>query len=325
MIKKFKIRLEFLFLILFIILVSGCLPNRNSGSSKDFAKGSDGLSINFLENNPLDSYLVDEEEEPITLILEIKNQGAFPDENDLNILDTGQVYISGYDEEIINFDDKSKNLDPEFLLGKSSSNPEGGYDTINFDGSIIADNMIVSRYEPTLLATICYPYVTRVSTSVCVDPFPTEDRGKKVCNLGSQRLTSQGAPIAITRIDQEASSNKIQFKISLKNIGDGEIIKFNELDKCDPHGGERLEADEFDRVQLVRATVSPTELRCGPFVEGSNIRLVDGEGFVICSLDINDLENIDSAYVTPLNLEFRYGYRTTTSKSIIISKINSIS
>lgn len=324
MIKNRKIEIKISFLVLLLFLVYGC-GQRDSGREGGLATGTDGITLNFLENNPQDSYLVSEDEEQISIILEVRNKGSFPRENDDNILSRGQVFISGFDSNIIDMEDTSQRLNREFLMGISNINPEGGFDTIEFEGFIFPDNLIVDKYEPTILATLCYPYVTKAGPTVCIDPFPFDEKQEKVCNIGSKKLSSQGAPIAITAIEQEASSSKIQFKISLENAGGGDIIKLNALESCNPSAGT-LERGDFDRIVLTKATVGFTELRCGPFDGGGNIvRLNNGKGFIICSLDRDSYEDSNSAYTTPLNLEFRYGYRITTSKPIKISKITSIS
>jgi len=324
MIKNSKIKIKISFLVLLLFLVYGC-GQRDSRGEGGLATGTDGITLNFLENNPQDSYLVSEDDEQISIILEVRNKGSFPRENDDNILSRGQVFISGFDPSIIDMEDTSQRLNREFLTGVSNINPEGGFDTIEFEGFIFSDDLLVDKYEPTILATLCYPYVTKAGPTVCIDPFPFDEKQKKVCRIGSQKLTSQGAPIVIKTIEQEASSSKIQFKISLENAGGGDIIKLNALESCNPSAGT-LEREDFDRIELTRATVGFTELRCGPFDGGANIvRLNNGKGFIICSLDRDSYEDSNSAYTTPLNLEFRYGYRITTSKPIKISKITSIS
>jgi len=322
---KIKIKFEILFLVILLTIISGCGKLGGQGSSKSSGTGTDGITINFLENNPQDRFIVGDEEEPISIILELRNKGSYPKDNDINELNRGQVYISGFDTDIISMETASKRLNRDFLPGISDINPEGSFDTAEFKGSIFADNIVVDKYEPTILATICYPYITKASPNVCIDPFPFDEKQKKVCNIGSQTLSSQGAPIAVTKIEQEASSNKIRFKISLKNVGGGDIIKINALEKCNPSQTERLERNDFDRVELRRATVGFTELRCAPFDEGNQIRFVNGEGSIICTIDSDSYDDVNSAYTTLLNMEIRYGYRTTISKSIKISKITSVS
>jgi len=238
---------------------------------------------------------------------------------------------------------KSKDLSELFLSSASPINPLGGFDSADFDGEIVIDKITVDKYQPTILATICYPYKTVSSPTVCIDPAPFDDRQEKVCRIGSTTVPSQGAPVAVTKIDQEASTNKIQFKINIKNVGNGDVIKsgvgvkdINTLDKCNPLGGGLLDRKDFDRVTLEKVEIGPLNLmdkdtttqksKCSPFADGSDniIRLFNGEGFVICTLDIDELGGVQSAYTTPLNIKLNYSYRSTISKQIEISKLTTI-
>jgi hypothetical protein len=319
--KKNDVR--FAILLLVLIFTYGCGKSSGSATSGETIKGTDGIAINFLRGNPQDNYLISDEDEPFSVVVEMRNKGTFPHDDDVNTLSRGQVYISGFDKNIIDLDTNSIRINREFLMGVSSFNPDGGFDTAEFKGDIYED-IITDKYEPTVLATLCYPYATKASPTVCIDPFPFDDKQKKVCKIGSRSLGSQGAPIAITSIDQEASSNRIQFKINLKNVGKGDVISIGKLDNCNPTSGEKLKREDFDKVELAKASVGFTSLRCGPFYERNQIRLFDGEGFIICSIDKFDFEDTNSAYTTPLNLEFRYGYRSTISKPIKITKITGV-
>ncbi len=314
-----KIGFGIMFLFLLVIVIFGCIQQKDDSKIEGVITGTDGLVIEFYENYPRSNYVVSEDGEDISVIIDVSNKGTYSPEED-----AGRVYISGFDENIIEIEN-AKALDARYLPGVSSFNPVGGFQTVEFEnGRINADNIMTDKYETTILATVCYPYVTKAGPSVCIDPKPFDTKQNKVCEIGSQTLTSQGAPIAVTRIDQEASTNKIQFKITIKNVGNGDVIMQESLGKCDPNGVEPLGRDDFDRLKLVTAKVGTTELRCGPFADGSNdiIRLFNGEGFIVCSLDMP--ENIKSAYTTPLILELSYGYRSTISRQIEISKITTV-
>ena len=329
MTKKIKIKYRTLFLFMLVITI-GCVPKDDNSKNKDEITGTEGLTIEFIKNFPQDNYVVSENErEPISVILNVRNKGAFPKQDNLKLLADGKIYLSGFDDEIIEIDRSSKSLSTYFLPGVSSINLVGGFDTVEFeDGRIIAKNILVDRYEPVILATICYPYQTIAGPSVCVDPFPFDENQDKVCRISSQTLTSQGAPVAVTRIDEEASSNKIRFKITIKNVGNGDVIKLGALGKCDPTVGQVLERGDFDRVELKKAMLGSVNLlhNCGPFAEGENniIRLFEGEGYVICSLDKSEFGDAKSAYTTPLNIELSYGYRSTASKQIRILKVTEL-
>lgn len=316
-----------IFIIFTFILVSGFTCNQNNNSGFDDRRsptGTDGITLSFLPNAPQDRYLVGDIEEKIDVILEVRNKGAWPQTEGENIMDRGKVYVSGFDDEIIRLDDRSKILNKDFLQGLSLINPDGGFDTAEFKGGIQAIDLLTDTYNPTILATACFPYVTKAGPPVCIDPEPFDTKREKVCSVGSTTLSSQGAPIAITRIDQEASSSKITFKITIKNVGGGDVLKLSSLEGCNPYGVSTLTRQDFDKVELIRATVGISELQCGPFIEGKEIRLFNGEGSIFCTLLRSEYENEGSAYTTPLNIELSYGYRKTASKQIRISKITGI-
>jgi len=228
MIKKKRIGFEILFLLLLVIIASGCnLLTNGDGDGAKFKKGSEGLIMEFVQNYPGDKYLMSDEagtEESIFIVIDVKNKGTFPEGNNLG---EGGIYISGFDDDIIKMETKSKSLsDPDmFLPAASPVNPLGGFSTVEFEGKIIGDKIRVDEYTPTILATVCYPYATKASPTVCVDPFPFDNRQEKVCNIGSQTLSSQGSPVAVTKIEQEAATGKIQFKIHIEHVGNGDVIK----------------------------------------------------------------------------------------------------
>ena len=325
MTKKIEVRFIILFLIL-IIAISGCMK-KDDKIDMDIITGTDGLEIEFFENYPQDRYVASDQREPISVIVDITNKGTFPEDEEY--LEGGKVYLSGFDENIINIDARSQSLDRLYLPPVSSINPDGGFDSVEFDGEINGDNLKVDMHDQVILATICYPYRTKAGPSVCVNPYPFDTNQKKICEIGSHILTSQGAPIAITRIDEEASTNKIHFKISVKNVGEGDVVKLDALEECGSSGEGILERDDFDKIKIENVKVGSENIldSCGPFVEGSSntMKLYDGEGFIICSLDVSDLGGIKSAYTAPLNIELSYGYISTISKQIEIVKFTSIS
>jgi hypothetical protein len=296
--------------------------------------------MEFVPNYPGDRYIVSEGiDEDILIMIDLKNKGTYPEGDHFG---NGQIHISGFDSGIIDMDKKRKDLIDEdmFLPAASSINPLGGFSTVEFEGEIIAEKITIDEYNPTILATACYPYVTKASPTVCIDPQPFDDRQEKVCHIGSRTLETQGAPVAVTKIDQEASTNKIQFKIAIENVGSGDVLtpaldaKGKDIfGKCDPWNSETLGRKDFDRVQLKEIKIGNVDLlsngKCNPFADGTKgttnlIRLFNGEGFVICTLTVSKLGDAQSAYTTPLNIELEYNYRSTISKSISISKLTSV-
>ena len=345
-----KTGLGILFVFLSFIFVAGCdtIVKKGGGDTTEFKRGSSGLVMEFVRNYPGDGYIVNKDTpEDILIMIDLKNKGTYPDGDHFS---KGKIYISGFDDEIVDITVKSKSLsDPDmFLAAASPINPLGGFATVEFDGNIIADKITVDEYNPTIMATACYPYSTKASPTVCVDPSPFDDRQEKVCHIGSQTLGTQGAPVAVTSIVQEAATDKIQFKITINNVGVGDVIKTGDsnnkeedgttvptLDRCSPLSGGKLNRKDFDRVQVKKIKIGSVDLwnanknlnKCSPFADGSNdiIKLFNGEGFVICTLTVSELGGgVQSAYTTPLNIELEYNYRSTISKPIKISKLTTI-
>ena len=346
-----KTGLGILFFFLLSIFVAGCdtIVKKEGGDTTEFKRGSSGLVMEFVKNYPGNSYIVsgdtDEHDEKILIMIDLKNKGTYPDGDRFS---KGKIYISGFDDEIIVIDEKPKELSEMFLPSASPINPLGGFDTAEFGGNIKAVKITVDEYNPTIMATACYPYGTKASPTVCVDPSPFDDRQEKVCHIGSQTLGTQGAPVAVTSIVQEAATDKIQFKITINNVGVGDVIKTGDsnnkeedcppetaavstLDRCNPLGCGKLDRKDFDRVKLTKVQIGDVNLlggeKCSPFADGTEdiIKLFNGEGFVICTLTVSELGGgVQSAYTTPLNIELEYNYRSTISKPIKISKLTTV-
>src|SRR3989344_2237372 len=168
-----------LFFALFIL--AGCSLG---GSKQEAALGSQGLTMSFLPFNPPDVIRSDYIDNSFNAIIEIKNQGTFPQPEEGKGALKGRIYLSGFDKNIIHLDPESFDLSKATLYGRSTINQEGLSDLITFKGTVFLDNLNVEKYEPILLATVCYNYQTIAGPSVCIDPDPySEITTKKVCNV----------------------------------------------------------------------------------------------------------------------------------------------
>lgn len=336
MIKLTK-RFFFVLFFLTLILISSCTSGKNTKKSiEEIRIGSEGIVVSFLPNAPPEKIHVEQgEKNEFEVVLELKNKGAYPqpDEGTSGLgPEFGKIYLSGFDRKIIELsskDGESGDLSTKTLEGKSTINPNGGQDILSFTGKIDFNNLNVEKYEPTLLATACYYYNTIAGPSVCIDPNPYSTiKEKKVCEVQDITLTNQGAPVAVTRVDEEAFATKTRFKITVKNVGSGEVMKADAANsKCDPSGTDKIVREDIDKVNLMSVKIADKELTCQPFVDGpvtgtkGLIRLANnGEGFVVCELPSSDYNNKVSAYTTPLKIQLSYGYRNTAEKKIQIKK-----
>lgn len=346
-----KKRIYIVGLLLLIVVFAGCRPPTSSGSGSSGGRsGTTGLSMSFLNGAPpkeiYADYPYDNVEVPITV--EIKNLGHYPvpeDDRDgtENLWREGNddvIIITGFDTNIISdwlvggesaeitdngYPYVSLSDKIEVLEGKSDNNPGGGYDLLEFTGQANLQNAIMDLYTPSFLVTACYDYVTKTSAEVCIDPRPysTIDE-RKICSIGDISLSSQGAPIAITKIEPKALSNSIQYKIHFKNSGGGDVIATDMLSKCSGvNDEEKLTRNDLNLVKVMDVRIGGNSILddCTQLLEagGSSgyARLLNNAGFVICNYRY-DKDLIDAAYTTPIFVELGYGYRTSIQKSVDI-------
>ena len=325
-------KLILILLLFFLVPVLGCKISKEAKkSTQDIRTGTEGISMRFLPNYPPPLIHAESASNFFDATLELTNRGVYPQPDSLEKLD-GSVYLSGFDKNIIGFTPEGAfELGRLNLQAKSAINAQGSSDVANFKGEIRLANLNVELYEPTLLATACYKYETLAGPSVCIDPNPYSTvKEKKVCEVNGITLSSQGAPIAITKIEEEAFAQEIQFKITIKNVGIGDVIKLDSIQKCNPFGTEKLGREDIDKVYVKEITIGQQGLTCWPFSDGLTkapsgyIRLINGEGSVICRLTKGQgqsgYQGGNTAYTTPLKIVLSYAYKNTAETKFQIKK-----
>lgn len=333
---KLKKNLIFASFLLLLILVSGCSGKKDVKKSiEDLRTGTDGVIASFLPYNPPDTVHVEENKDnEFDIILELKNRGAYP-QPDEGTAPAGKVFLSGFDSNIIEVKPKenSNELGRRALEGKSLINLNGGSDLATFTGKVDYAKLNVEKYDLVLLATACYEYETIAGPSVCIDPDPYSTvKEKKICEVNDLTLSNQGAPVAVTKVEEEAFDQKTQFKITIKNIGGGDVIKHSIAEQgsiCNPFGEKKLGRDDVDKVLLEGVRIADQPLQCRPFaiepIESTSgfIRLTNGEGSIVCELrkdTSTTYKDSKTTFTTPLNIHLKYFYRTNSQRSLRIKK-----
>jgi hypothetical protein len=306
--KKIGVILGFILLIGLI----GCGQGPSEQYVKDdYHTGTQGIEISFINNAPpLRVY----EGDNLDISIEVKNKGAYPEGETFQ----GKLELSGFDPNSIKGSWDGGNGIPTDLEGKSQYNPEGGYEVMSYKNrNGVHVPFDADYYEPRIIVHSCYKYSTIADPIVCIDPDPyslvEED---KVCNIHDVSVGGgQGAPIAVTRVEEEVGSDQIYFRIYVSNMGGGSVMLPGAYNDC-PFD---VELEDLNKVVAKVKLPYDASPDCSPKGTSSDpIRLTNGAGYIFCKFN---KPASDSAYTTTLNVELDYTYSDSISKQIKIINI----
>ncbi len=318
-----------LFLLLFALLLSSCDSSGSNTqaqrSQKDYHTGTEGLVISFVENNPPSRIYAGDiysSQAAASLLLEVKNKGAFPETSSGKNLPHLYVTLGGYDPDIFRVRDdhfENNRLDGD-LQGKSEFNPNGGYATLYTEASINLPGS-VDTYNPIVLATLCYDYETDASPQICIDPDPfSATSKKKVCTVHDISMSGgQGGPVSVSKIEHDTTADEDLLKIYVKNVGGGVIVNKQSGGWTTCMTPKQMDLDIVQyEVKLYNHAGD-----CDPdFNNRANtMKLINGEGIIFCRFPKLDSKGTD-AYVTPLAINLAYRYKITTQKQLEILSTN---
>ncbi len=305
---------NFTVLLLFtFILLSGCTSYDESDEKtvKGDITGTSGMSLKF-------SYVPDKiiPGQTFSIPVEIENRGKANIEN-------GILTISGYNEQYVSFSySKIENINLEGI-NKFTNQGEKAIKTFIAYKTTPPE----SEYVANFVVTACYPYKTEAAPTVCVNPkiFTQSVVGKDECKEIDYTLSSQGAPVAVTKIETwfDPQNSYWYFKIDAENKGGGRIRAIDAYAKdCI---GPALSPDDLGKVKI-EAYLGGKQINCFESVDlrstvptrnTDSFKIDAGKGSVVCGTAI---DRTDSAYRTPLNLILSYGYVNSISKQVQMVK-----
>ncbi|MEM0231019.1 MAG: hypothetical protein QXW00_02315 [Candidatus Woesearchaeota archaeon] len=283
-----------------LILAYGCGPS--SKSTTNYRTGTKGVEINFAESSPPESLHYSQGgDNRVAVSIEVRNLGA-------ESCDGATIYLSGYDPNILPL---PSTVSVKRLEGKEESkNPSGSLEYVEVGNFEFRMPSGVDFIEIPLMATACYKYKTIAGTTVCIDPNPSKP-GTKACKPARSISMSggQGGPVSVTSIQQESGVGNVIFTFTIKNVGGGEVISSDSTGTC-------MSAD-LSKQNLVKVSgsLSDRQMSCTP----SDVRLVNGEGIVVCK--VSGLSSSQSAYTTNVQLTLEYGYKYSTVKNVKLIRL----
>jgi len=294
--------------VLFLLLVACGTGTTDEPQATDFRYGTEGLYMNFVPNLPPPRLF---DNQALDVLIQVENRGTS------NIAD-GMLYLSGFDPAIVTGISSGQRI--PLLEGRGPFMPQGAIDAVSFKGRIASlSGQRIDKYPATLLATACYSYETVATAQVCIDPNPfAPTRQQKVCTPAPVGTGSQGAPVAVTTVEVDPAPGKTRFRIGIQSVGGGDVFRpqTSVLAKCSPYSGG-LGFDDVDYIQVVGVSVSGVSIECRPLDQGY-LRLTNGQGQLFC--ETTQLTQ-QTAYLTPLNIQLRYGYRQSMSVPVEIRAV----
>ncbi len=301
-------------IVLFLVFLMACAGRKAAQQAQptEFRSGTQGIYMQFVTNLPPPKVF---DREPLNVMIQVENRGTAP----VGMAGLDRIYLSGFDNNIItNIPMDGVDIPP--MEGRGPYMPQGGIDTVSFMGRIQPlGSRRIDKYQPTLLATACYRYETIASAQVCIDPNPyAPTSAAKVCTPSTVGTGSQGAPIAVTSVEVTPSPEKTRFKISISNVGGGDVFRAGAryLGSCSPYSGG-LGFNEIDFVRVTDVIISgqPIKDTCKPLDKEGHVRLTNGQAQLFCEFNAPPGQ---SAFLTPLEILLEYGYRYSIFRQVDI-------
>lgn len=302
-----KAVLSLVALALFLTACTGLL--RLPGKSialQDVHKGSEGIATGFAQGSPPKDFF---EDGVFNAIVFVENKGASDISNGIYVFSVEDQYIELLKDSVGRFD----------LKGRSVYSPVGEKKFFTFKGKARLLGKQTERITTTMLFSICYPYTTEATASVCVDTDILNLNARKPCTPKAVALSGgQGAPVAVTKVETKMIPGDIegvvvpQLIIYIKNVGKGQIIDAAKAkDLCI---GQRVLRDDFNTV-AVKAFLGEEALEC----RKDEIKVDRDENRVVCILPEGFAKDLGT-YTTILRVELDYGYTSNVAaQSVILS------
>jgi hypothetical protein len=324
-------------LLAIVLVLAGCsgLGGKKGGIVQTpLHVGQEGLSLAFLPNLPPAKLYAPEQGEELTFDVgaTLMNKGAY------DII--GGYLALGLERDYVSF--KSWNLEGQGafsqidvagqrvifnLLGRSQLDPQGEQAIVTATVSPLPIDPLTEQHKTTTIMTACYPYMTEASAPVCIE---TDIYGmkpvEKVCKAGTVSLGGgQGAPVAVTKVEQRTLSERgefvrPQFLIHVRNLGRGTVVRTDKVETA--CSSQPLNASEINVVHLEELSFSEFSLTGGHFeCLPAEIRLKAGEGFAKCTLRPELLTTERQTYSTSLFIRLRYGYFQTIAQDVLLERL----
>lgn len=288
-----------IFAIFMVLLAVVGVEQCPSGGNGTKAAAYDGLSINFIENTPPASVIVNQK---FQIYAEAKNLG------DANVkADSAKFYLTGLSPNIQDF---KTSLSNKNFLGKDAT------ERIDFADNAFSPLELIQPTNTIMLLTSCYSYGGRAQAEVCI----ASSNSSQVCKTSGDKITyNTNGPVQITSMTEELTGTKLKLSFNIANKGKG-VVYLSDTD-CDKL--QKKEVNEVLKNNKLNVRVSTVEkgLTCKLQTTDSSHNSVDALegvadlGTIICEKSTSGEED----HGTVMQIVFDYVYVESLSRNIMIS------
>ena len=299
--------------ILVLVFIIACAPKAQRQIFEfDVHTGQDGIVFTFMEEAPPETVY---EGTSLPIYLEFQNKGAH---------ETTLDYILTVEERYLSLEEKRGTFR---LEGKSVYDPKGQKEFMQHDADVLTLGKAQQTHETFVSATICYPYQTIATATVCVDTDPLSTTKRKVCDHKKEIALpgGQGGPVGITKVKpqmiplKDTGTVNPNFEITINNFKKGSIL--NKARTSDACRLMRASAEDLYNLIRIRAFLSDQELMCRPSEttgRGATLKWSSKNNKIRCSLP-EGVKNLGN-YPAPLRITLDYGYTETLTEKVLIKK-----
>jgi hypothetical protein len=318
--NKYFLKNFSLYVLLFYImffLVSCVVPEENVPND-DYRKGTNGIVVNFMSGILGDKVYTNQD---LEVVAEIRNLGAFNEPK-------GKIYLYGFDASFIPFDSRSSDSSGQLnyvekdipkVMGIGPFLKTGGYDKVSFIALKDSIKIPSKNYNLVFTLNTCFNYKTVLSPTVCILPDSSIMGSSTVCRPSTITLSSQAAPVAVTKVESQIIGTNNIFYITIENVGNGRVISNNQTsyNKC-PFN---LNHEDYDLVDYKVLIENLPEAECNP---KGKVKLYNNKARLECRFSTvdNNVLLVSSSYTTPLQIELDYNYVISTNKKVEIISTN---
>ena len=317
------------FIAAILLLLAAC---QQGYQPINYHTGSEGIILRFTHDTPPPEVY---EESDVPLLLELWNKGASDVElwNIEVLLSTDPFYAN---TTLYEFRPSPPPTgDAGLFHGKQPGYRYG--ERLELNGMLHVNQVQGLRQAPTsqVFGTICYPYETSHGSTLCVDSNQyNQNRQRQVCQAETLTFHDQGAPVAVTRIENRPTPSRVAapggrgfydvvtptFIIHIANVGSGRVLMPTPESKDERHAActGSIPSEKLNRVEF-NASLGILNLTCTP----NPVMLRNDEGYTTCTINADEIENLNAPnYLGILNVRLGYLYKDTISTDYTILRLN---